>query len=236
MLAVAFNLALVVAAAGQEPAGPAPTPEQIARAIEELAAPRFEEREAATDLLWKAGQAAESALAQAAKSTDPEVRTRATALLNKLRLGIRPDTPPEVLALVDQFRYAADANQRRQALSELQAKGHWQTVLTLIRGEKNPQERRNLATALAADAGKIVSALVDRGELAQAQEILELVAATEAGLPQLTAFLLLTDRLDQQIAAARERTSEQPKDEHWTRLSYLLRAKGDLSGAIEAAA
>src|SRR5689334_4140105 len=155
MLQIACSVVVVAAAVAQEPSVVAPTAEQIARAIEELAAPRFEEREAATDLLWKAGQAAESALAQAAKSTDPEVRTRATALLNKLRLGIRPDTPPEVLALVDQFRYAADANQRRQALNELQAKGHWQTVLTLIRGEKNPQERRNLATALAAEAGKI---------------------------------------------------------------------------------
>src|SRR2546430_528665 len=131
---------------------------------------RFEEREAATDLLWRAGQAAEAALAQAAKSNDPEVRTRAVALLSKLRLGIRPDTAPEVLALIDQFRYASAAEQRRQALNELQAKGHWQTVLTLIRGEQNPQERRNLATAIAAEAGKIVSALVDKGDVGPAGE------------------------------------------------------------------
>ena len=56
-------------------------------AIEDLGAPRFEARQAATDLLWRAGESAEAALAQAAKSTDPEVRTRATALLSKLRLG-----------------------------------------------------------------------------------------------------------------------------------------------------
>src|SRR5439155_11185610 len=115
-------------------------------------------------------------------------------------------------------RYAATAEQRRQALNELQAKGHWQTVLTLIRGEQNPQERRNLATAIAAEAGKIVSALVEKGELAQAEEVLELVATSEPGLPQLTAFLILTDRLDKHIEAARERASEQPKEEHWTRL------------------
>src|SRR4051812_26264845 len=235
MLAIALNLVLAVAMPGQEPVV-APTNEEIARAIDDLGAPTFETRQSATDLLWRRGQAAEAALVQAAKSGDPEVRTRAVALLNKLRLGIRPDTPVEVLALIDQFRYAPDANQRRQALNQLQSKGHWQTVLTLIRGEQNPQERRNLATALTVEAGKIVGSLVEKGELAQAEEVLELVATSEAGLPQLAAFLILTDRLDKQIAAARERATEQPKDEHWTRLAYLLRAKGDWSGAIEAAA
>src|SRR5262245_11002078 len=235
MLHIAWTFALGLAVVGQEGTAPAPSREQIARAVQELGAPRFDERQAATDLLWRAGAAAEAALVQAAKSNDPEVRTRASALLNKLRLGIRPDTPPEVLALVDQFRYAADANQRRQALNELQTKGHWQTVLTLIRGEQNPQERRNLSTAIAAEAGKIVSSLVDKGELSQSEEVLELVASSEAGVPQLTAFLILTDRLDKHIATARDRVAEQPGDEHWTRLAYLLRAKGDISGAIEAA-
>ncbi len=234
MLQFAHNFTILALLIGQTPAA-APTADDIARAIDDLGAETFDARQAATDLLWRAGQAAEPALAQAAKSTDPEVRTRAMALLNKLRLGIRPDTPPELLALVDQFRYAPDANQRRQALNELQAKGHWQTVLTLIRGEKNPQERRNLATALGAEAGKIVSSLVDKGELSVAEEVLELIASSEAGVPQLLAFLALTDRLDQRISAARERAAEQSSDEHWTRLAYLLRAKGDLSGAIEAA-
>jgi tetratricopeptide (TPR) repeat protein len=228
-------LCFILAVTAQEASVSAPTGEQIARAVEELGASRFEAREAATNLLWKAGQAADAALGQAAKSNDPEVRTRATALLNKLRLGIRPDTPPEMLALIDQFRYAADANQRRQALNQLQAKGHWQTVLTLIRGEQNPQERRNLATAIAPDAGKIVSSLVEKGDLNQAEEILELVATSEPGLPQLLAFLVVTNRLDQRIADARERAEEQPRDEQWVRLAYLLRAKGDRSGAIQAA-
>src|SRR5437868_5635908 len=169
MLKAVLIVALVAAWMGQDTRPVAATNEQIARAAEELGAQRFEEREAATDFLWRAGQAAEAALTQAAKSNDPEVRTRATALLNKLRLGIRPDTPPVVLALIDQFRYASAADQRRQALNELQARGHWQTVLTLIRGEQNPQERRNLATAIAAEAGKIVSSLVEKGELSQAE-------------------------------------------------------------------
>src|SRR5258705_13971394 len=90
--------------AAQSAADAAPTKGQIARAIEQLGAPSFETRQAASDLLWKAGNSAAGALREAVKSTDPEVRTRAAALLAKLQLGLRPDTPPEVVALIDQFR------------------------------------------------------------------------------------------------------------------------------------
>jgi tetratricopeptide (TPR) repeat protein len=211
-----------------------PMTDAITKAVEDLSAAEFDTRQAATEVLWQAGQSAEEALTKAAKSTDPEVRTRAAALLKKLRLGIRPETPPDVLALIDQFRYSQNPEQRRQALNDLQAKERWQTVLALIRGEQSQQERRNLATTIASQAGKIVGPLVAKGELGHAEEVLELVATTEAGLPQLTAFLILTDRLDQRIAAARERATEGDA-EAWTRLAYLLRAKGDLSAAIEAA-
>ncbi len=214
----------------------APTAEEISRAIEDLSDVEFEKRQSATELLWQAGDAAAEVLEQAAKSTDPEVRTRASALVKKLRLGIRPDTPREVLLLIDQFRYAQAPEQRRQALAELQAKERWQTVLALIRGEQNPQERHNLATAVAGQAGKIVGPLVEKGDLAQAEEVLELVSTVETGVPQLTAFLLLTGRIDKQIATLRERVSDKSNVEAATRLAYLLRAKGDLSGAIEAAA
>ncbi len=210
------------------------TADEISKAVEDLSAAEFDVRQAATEVLWQAGEAAEEALTKAAKSTDPEVRTRAAALLKKLRLGIRPDTPADVLALIDQFRYSQNPEQRRQALSELQAKERWQTVLALIRGEQSAQERRNLATTIASQASKIVGPLVAKGELGQAEEVLELVATTESGLPQLTAFLILTNRLDQNIAIARGRAGE-GDSEAWTRLAYLLRAKGDLPAAIEAA-
>src|SRR5262245_20981187 len=225
----------VVAAIAQTNADAAPSQDQIARAIQQLGAPSFETRQAATDLLWKAGQAAEGALREAAKSTDPEIRTRAAALLARLPLGIRPETPADVAALIDQFRYAESPVLRRQALGELQAKGHWQAILTLIRGEQDPHERQVLAALIASEAGKLVRPLVERNELAQAEQLLELVASSEAGTAQLTSFLSLSGRLESQIEAARARTASQPSEGDWTRLAYLLRAKEDLPGAIAAA-
>ena len=85
MLQIAWIFALAAAVVSQDSTTAAPTTEQLVRAIEELGAPTFEARQAATELLWRAGQAAEAALAQAARNTDPEVRTRAVALLSKLR-------------------------------------------------------------------------------------------------------------------------------------------------------
>ena len=109
MLAIAVKLALVVILAAQDSAAAAPTAEQIGQAVAGLGAEKFEQRQAATELLWRAGQLAEGALAQAAKSSDPEVRTRATALLAKLRLGIRPDTSPELHSEPLEFNYVHPA-------------------------------------------------------------------------------------------------------------------------------
>src|SRR5262245_32695909 len=107
MIAFAGLCSVVMAAVlGQVVAVP-PTGEEIARAIEELGSSQFEVRQGATELLWRAGAAAETPLQQAAKSNDPEIRARANALLNKLRLGLRPDTPADVVATIDQFRYSS---------------------------------------------------------------------------------------------------------------------------------
>src|SRR5205823_9072201 len=110
--------------------------QEIVRAAEQLGADEFKAREQASDLLWRAGPAAENALREALKSTDPEVRTRAAAVLTKLRLGIRPDMPPDVVRLIDQFRYGGSTAARRQALSELQAQGQWRALLAILRGEE----------------------------------------------------------------------------------------------------
>src|SRR5262245_53683333 len=108
-LAAALSISLLAAAAP-------PTEQEIAQAIEELGAPEFETRQAASALLWRAGNAAEMALQRAAESTDAEVRTRAGELVIKLRLGIRPDTPADVIGLIEQFRHGQSTEQRQEAL------------------------------------------------------------------------------------------------------------------------
>jgi tetratricopeptide (TPR) repeat protein len=151
-------------------------------------------------------------------------------------MGLRPDTPADIVLLIDQFRFATDPNQRRQAIHQLQMKGYWQAIFSLIRAEDDPQQRKLLGSVVAADASKLIRPLVERRDLAEAEQFLELLAASDAGLAQFTAFLLLTGGLDRQIESTRDRLAGQPRADDWLRLAALLRAKGDLSAAIDAAA
>ena len=50
-----------------------------------------------------AGDVAQPALAAAATGSDPETATRAKVLLEKIRLGISPATPPETAAQIEAF-------------------------------------------------------------------------------------------------------------------------------------
>lgn len=234
MRRIAFILSAAVSLGFVSRSG-AQTSEQLEQAAGDLGANEFAKRQAATDLLWQAGPKAKEVLERLVRSPDPEIRARASAILNQLRLGIRPETPAEVTALIDQFRFAATPIQRRQALIELQTKGHWQAILTLIRGERDPETRTNLATALLSDAGRVVRPLVERGMLDEAEEVLDLIAMSEAGYPQWTAFLILTDRLDRALSIARQRAETTPSMEAWQKLAYLARARGDLDEARAAA-
>src|SRR5947208_1748337 len=206
-------------------AAAAPTPDEIARAAVQLGAEEFKARQQASDVLWQAGAAAEGVLRQALKSTDPEVRTRAAAVLAKLRLGIRPDMPPDTVRLIEQFRFGGSTAARRQALAELQAQGQWRALLAILRGEENPQERRALAALLATEVNKIIRPLVEQGD-SQAEELLELASSSEAGLVQLVTYLLVTGRLDHSIEQTQARLGMEAHEEDLRRLVFLLRAKG----------
>ena len=233
--AFASILTVLVAAQPEAAAPSAPTEEQIRTAAAELGADDFRVRQRATDLLWKAGSAAEGVLREALKSNDPEVRFRAASVLDKVRFGIRPDTPAEMLVLIDQFRHGANATAKRQALLELQAKGQWTTIFALLRGEESEPRRRELANAVAGEAGKLVRPLLEKGELDEAIEVLELTAVHDQGVVQLTSALVLTGRLDEHIEKLRAELAIIPRDEDWRRLAMFLRAKGDLAGAVAAA-
>ena len=91
---------------------------KIQQAIEELGSERFTVRERASKFLWEAGAAAEDALRAAAKSKDEETSNRAKTILEKFDWGLYPDTPAEVVKLIEKFR-GGDASTRQEAVGEL---------------------------------------------------------------------------------------------------------------------
>ena len=120
----------------------AATDEELTRAVQQLGAGDFKTRQAASQLLWSAGRAALSALDNATHSTDPEVAMRARELLANIRLGILPDTPPELRAMLEQYR-AGDTQQRRVIVEALTLKGEpgWRVLPLLASGEPSLENR-----------------------------------------------------------------------------------------------
>ncbi len=101
----------------------AATDDGVARAIQQLGAAKHSDREQAQQFLWQAGDAVRPALEQAARSSDPEINQRARAILNDIKLGIRPDTPPEIRNLIRQFHNADDDEARQIVVAGLLAAG-----------------------------------------------------------------------------------------------------------------
>src|SRR5438067_3406856 len=119
-----------------------PTADDMARAIADLGADDFSRREAASDLLWRAGKAAQPLLRQATQSTDPEIRSRTRAILKNLRWGVSPDTPGEILSLIDNFQAAQGGYDRREIVRKLAAQKAWRLIFELLRTLPNAEDRR----------------------------------------------------------------------------------------------
>src|SRR6476620_9219017 len=77
-----------------------PPPAEIAKAIRDLGAPSYIDREKASRWLWSIGPGVEPALREALKSPDAEVVARARDLLDKIPYGITPDSPRRFVELI----------------------------------------------------------------------------------------------------------------------------------------
>jgi hypothetical protein len=98
MLALFLLIAPALSAFAGEPAAPppappAPTPEEIDAWIAKLGSDDWKAREEATEALVRVGAPALPALEKAARSDDPEVKTRALAALERIRQKAAPKPP-----------------------------------------------------------------------------------------------------------------------------------------------
>ena len=209
--------------------------QRIAEAIRQLGGARYHLREKAMQFLWSVGRPAEPALREALNSGDPEVVRRARHILDKFSYGIYPDTPKEVVELVDQYRQA-DVSAKRAILGkllEMGPKAH--PVLFALCASRDEAIRQEINRLLQPHARKIVPTLLAAGRRAEAGALLELGAASlaDSAIRNHAAYLLLQGGLDEKI---RQLETELPVTKHAAkRLAYYYRAKGDLGKAREAA-
>jgi hypothetical protein len=76
-------------------------------AREVFGAREINRREALTNRIWRAGRKAIPLLQKLAEDENPEVFRRALFVLQRLRMGLEPDSPPELLKLTEVLNLVA---------------------------------------------------------------------------------------------------------------------------------
>ena len=233
--------ALLVLLALALPAAP-PTPpskEQIAKLVKQLGDNDFDTREAASMKLWEVGEVAEEALKVAAKSDDAEINRRAREILEKFKWGLYPDTPKNVVALIERYQ-SAEGNVKSSLIRELFDAGTpgCKALLKIARVETNADVRAGLMAQFYNELPRTVPLLLADNNLGVLERLVEvgLDNQVRTGIAHYTSYWLLAGKLDERIAhfKAVEKTSADPKREAEI-LAFLYRGKGDLTSALAAA-
>ncbi len=227
--------AVMLTAESSTTRGLPPTPTEIAQAITDLGDESYAVRERASQFLWQAGEVAEPALQAAIKSDDVEVVVRARRILHNFRYGIYPDTPPDTVQLIDQFRFG-NKTDRQGAIDKLLQAGNVRTALKLVNTDSSGALRRQISQALVKDADNVLSQALRERNWTLAEQLLELGAVEEDGIRAYVTYLAVRGRLDVALARLQNKKSRGtlPPEASLT-LIYLLRANGDLPAAIRVA-
>jgi hypothetical protein len=184
----AIVTALLVLAPPGYTADTVPTPADLEKAVRNLGAKDFRTREQASDLLLQAGPAAEAPLRKALASEDPEVVTRARPLIDRLAYGIYPDTPSNVVEVIEQYK----AGSRQQAINQLQELGEagLRSLLAIHRSTPEEDTRKLIGDALADYAPDLTPTLLAQGKPELAEALIEggrlEMARTRAGFIRLS--------------------------------------------------
>lgn len=207
----------------------------LQRAIVQLGDISAKAREEATRVLWSAGKAAEPLLEEAATNPDPEIAARARQILADFRLGISPTTPPDIIALVREYRGGL-APQKRTAVDRLTDMGSrgLPYLAHLAQIETDRALRADVFGKLAQKAPEGANlALIDQ-DLQTARLWLQIGCADGGsdGERNLAAFYLLNGELDEKLADIAAGRQEHPSP---VLIAMMERARGNLPAALHAA-
>ena len=171
--------------------------------IEDLGDESYPVRVRASYELWELGADVRGLLEEAAENEDPEVSLRAGELLRKIQLGILPDSPAEVVALVERYDQAS-ATERLEIIRELKELRAWRQVLKIHELETDPETLRRIAGEMAGVSVMAARDLLaeDEPNFKQAKELLELGRPEAAQLMALADFHRVRGTLDEELAKA----------------------------------
>jgi tetratricopeptide (TPR) repeat protein len=216
----------------------APTKEQIARLIEQLGSKDFDKRQEASKLLWEAGEPAEKALEEAAKSTDAEVSRRATEILEKFKWGIFPDTPKPVVELIRRYEGSEPAA-KQEVLRQLLGEGvpGCRALARIAAAEDDLDMRHRINRTIGSDVRRFMPlALVDnRYDVVERvlQQSLQSEELRPANLSHYCALCLFRGTIEERIKNLSAKSDRTKQDLEL--LAYLYRTTGNLRAAKEVA-
>jgi hypothetical protein len=197
----------------------------------------FAVREEATAWLWKVGKAAEAALTTAAESDDREVAIRAKDVLDRVRLGITPNSPSDLLQLVLGFQ-RGNIDHKRTVLAQLRQRQQQSAIFLLIRNETDEAVRKQLAREFVTDGRKVAIDMIAAGDLAGAEDILDWTAGFDESTRaqrDYAVYLHLTGRLEAKLAKLQDQ-GEYRRDSNTARLLATgLQIQGQLREALDVA-
>lgn len=195
--------------------------------IVNLSSEQYQVREEATQKLWAKGDAALDALKIAAAGDDPEAAFRATNLIRNIELYITPQSDPEVIELVEDYK-KAHRDKKGDILTKISQKRGWLQILKLYAAEEDVSLKEDLRDQ--AYAAAIIGARekISSGNDAEGKQLLELAPRDARSLLALACFYRSKGQLNQEIEKA---TGKGPAD--WQ--TALARAAGDTAKASSAA-
>lgn len=146
-----------------------------------LGAERFEDRELAKVELWKEGEGSVNLLTALTLADDPEQAWRARQLLRWVDLEMTPETPPEIVELVENYLVAKTAKDREVIYNQLLEKEAYVQLFRLPRHITDEIVSRSLAERVAELAGRVAEEKILAGEDLEALSILEDARNAKAG-------------------------------------------------------
>ncbi|OWK34495.1 tetratricopeptide repeat protein [Fimbriiglobus ruber] len=231
--ATAFPTAVTPADAPPGPTAPgkqtASTPDDLVR---DLGSAAFPVRERATKELWKLGEAARPALTAGLKSGDAEVAQRAREILDKFDAGVFPDTPPEVLKQIREFRGGTAETQQAVVTALIRLGDPGVAALQKLLAKDVPAENReqlfeHLDLLLRTEVPKVL--FEDKVNRAEALLALNAFGPSTTGLLDYATFLHLRGRakaVTTELDARRKEGGERG-DAAANALVFVARAAGN---------
>jgi tetratricopeptide (TPR) repeat protein len=206
-----------------------PPADGIEGVIERLASEHYAEREAASRQLWELGKRAMPALREAVKSRNPEVGQRSRKLLDKLELGIFPETPLEEVALIEEF-HAGGKDVRIKVLQGLRGPSELTLRIRLMLSERDLAQRAEFIKMFAGTGDVLLAELARSGQQALASELLAAISAREWAV-----WVMLEGNLEQELARLQGQREAGQEGTRSDLLAWLMILTGDLKGAREVA-